>query len=148
MFIVYVSFNDFRKDEFRERFQKRMVFTVNFIEKSGDFEKEEPIFFDENSDNVLLKNAALYSDNQEVDILIKETDFRIIVNVFSIGSTIPVEEREKLYEAFMRGSNSHNKTGSGLGLRIVKRILEYHKAEISYTSLSDKENLFTVIFNK
>lgn len=96
----------------------------------------------------LFKNAALYSDNQEVDISIKETDFRITVNVFSIGSTIPVEEREKLFEAFMRGSNYHNKTGSGLGLRIVKRILEYHKAEISYTSLSDKENLFTVIFNK
>ena len=148
MFIVYVSFNDFRKDEFRERFQKRLVFTVNFIEKSGDFEKEAPIFFDENSDNVLLKNAVLYSDNQEVDISIKETDFRIIVKVFSIGSTIPIEEREKLFEAFMRGSNSQNKAGSGLGLRIVKRILEYHKAEISYTSLSDKENLFTVIFNK
>ncbi|UQB69631.1 ATP-binding protein [Epilithonimonas zeae] len=96
----------------------------------------------------LFKNAALYSDNQEVDISIKETDFRIIVKVFSIGSTIPVEEREKLFDAFMRGSNSHNKTGSGLGLRIVKRILEYHKAEISYTSLSDRENLFTVIFNK
>ncbi|MDP9955736.1 sensor histidine kinase [Epilithonimonas hungarica] len=96
----------------------------------------------------LFKNAALYSDNQEVDISIKETDFRIIVKVFSVGTTIPAEEREKLFEAFMRGSNSHNKTGSGLGLRIVKRILEYHRAEISYTSLSDKENLFTVIFNK
>ncbi|WP_313600559.1 ATP-binding protein [Epilithonimonas vandammei] len=96
----------------------------------------------------LFKNAALYSDNQEVDISIKETDFRITVNVFSVGSTIPIEEREKLFEAFMRGSNSQNKAGSGLGLRIVKRILEYHKAEISYTSLSDKENLFTVIFNK
>ena len=95
-----------------------------------------------------MKNAALYSDNQEVDILIKETDFRIIVNVFSIGSTIPIEEREKLFEAFMRGSNSQNKAGSGLGLRIVKRILEYLKAEISYTSLSDRENIFTVIFNK
>ena len=58
------------------------------------------------------------------------------------------KEREKLFEAFMRGSNSQNKTGSGLGLRIVKRILEYHKSEISYSSDSDKENLFTVIFNK
>lgn len=96
----------------------------------------------------LFKNAALYSDNQEVDILIKETDFRIIVKVFSIGSAIPVEEREKLFEAFMRGSNSQNKTGSGLGLRIVKRILEYHNAEISYSSASDNQNLFTVIFNK
>ena len=96
----------------------------------------------------LFKNAALYSDNQEVDISIKETDFRITVNVFSIGSTIPIEEREKLFEAFMRGSNSQNKAGSGLGLRIVKRILEYHKADITYSSLSDSENLFTVVFNK
>ncbi len=96
----------------------------------------------------LFKNAALYSDNQEVDISIKETDFRIIVKVYSVGSIIPLEEREKLFEAFKRGSNSHNKTGSGLGLRIVKRILEYHKADITYSSLSDRENLFTVIFNK
>lgn len=96
----------------------------------------------------LFKNAALYSDNQEVDIFIKETDFRIIVKVFSNGAVIPVDEREKLFEAFMRGSNSQHKTGSGLGLRIVKRILEYHKAEISYGSTSKRENLFTVIFNK
>lgn len=96
----------------------------------------------------LFKNAALYSDDQEVDIKIKETEFRIIVNVFSKGTIIPISEREKLFEAFMRGSNSQNKSGSGLGLRIVKRILEYHKAEISYNSLSDHENLFTVIFNK
>ncbi len=96
----------------------------------------------------LFKNAALYSDNQEVDISIKETDFRIIVKVYSVGSIIPLEEREKLFEAFKRGSNSHNKTGSGLGLRIVKRILEYHNANITYSSLLDRENLFTVIFNK
>lgn len=96
----------------------------------------------------LFKNAALYSDDQEVDISIRETEFRIIVNVFSKGTIIPVPEREKLFEAFMRGSNSQNTSGSGLGLRIVKRILEYHKADISYSSLSDNENLFTVIFNK
>ena len=96
----------------------------------------------------LFKNAALYSDDQEVDISIRETEFRIIVNVFSKGTIIPVPEREKLFEAFMRGSNSQNTSGSGLGLRIVKRILEYHKADISYSSLSDNENLCTVIFNK
>ena len=96
----------------------------------------------------LFKNAALYSDNQKVDISIKETDFRILVSIVSKGTIIPISEREKLFEAFMRGSNSQNKSGSGLGLRIVKRILEYHKAEISYNSTSENENLFTVIFNK
>jgi len=96
----------------------------------------------------LFKNAVLYSDNEEVNVSIKETDFRILVQVFSIGPAIPKDEREKLFEAFMRGSNSKNKTGSGLGLRIVKRILEYHKAEISYSSASENQNLFTVNFIK
>ena len=96
----------------------------------------------------LFKNAALYSDNQEVDISIQETESNIIVNVISKGTIIPISKREKLFEAFMRGSNSQNKSGSGLGLRIVKRILEYHKAEIFYHSPSDHENLFTINFNR
>ena len=96
----------------------------------------------------LFKNAALYSHGQEADISIRETEFRIIVTIISRGAVIPVSERDKLFEAFMRGSNSQNKSGSGLGLRIVKRILEYHKAEISYSSVADNENIFTVIFNK
>ena len=67
MFVVYVSFNDFRRDEFKLRFQKRLVFTVNFIEKSRDFEKEAPIFFDENSDNVLLnENIMIFSDAKKL----------------------------------------------------------------------------------
>lgn len=32
MFVVYFSFKDFRRDEFKLRFQKRLVFTVNFIQ--------------------------------------------------------------------------------------------------------------------
>ena len=96
----------------------------------------------------LFKNAALYSDNQEADIVILETYQHIEVKVLSKGKTIPVEERERLFDAFMRGSNSLNKSGSGLGLRIVKRIVEYHGADIIYTAPSEAENLFTVVFNK
>jgi len=67
MFVVYVSFNDFRREEFKERFQKRLVFTVNFIEKSRDFEREAPIFFDENSDNVLLnENIMIFNAEKQL----------------------------------------------------------------------------------
>ena len=96
----------------------------------------------------LFKNAAVYSDNAEVDVLITENDEILIVDVISRGNTIPEEEQPKLFDAFMRGNNSQNITGSGLGLRIVKRILEYHGAKIIYTSPAELLNKFTVIFNK
>lgn len=96
----------------------------------------------------LLKNAAVYSDNAEAKILITETDNQIFVQVNSEGKTISKEEQPKLFEAFMRGNNSQNISGSGLGLRIVKRILEYHGADIIYTSPLDNQNEFTIVFNK
>lgn len=96
----------------------------------------------------LLKNAAVYSDDTEVNILITETSHYVTVDVTSHGSTIPVEEQPKLFEAFMRGNNSQNISGSGLGLRIVKRILEYHGADIVYSAPSENTNKFSVVFNK
>lgn len=96
----------------------------------------------------LLKNAAVYSDNADAKILITETEKILLVDILSEGKTISAEEQPKLFEAFMRGNNSQNISGSGLGLRIVKRILEYHGAEISYASPSENLNKFSVIFNK
>lgn len=96
----------------------------------------------------LFKNAAVYSRNTEVDVLITETNENLTVDVISRGETIPQDEQTKLFEAFKRGNNSQNISGSGLGLRIVKRILEYHSAKITYLSPNDNVNQFSVIFNK
>ncbi|WP_426274124.1 ATP-binding protein [Chryseobacterium sp. S-02] len=96
----------------------------------------------------LFKNAAVYSDDVEVDVLITESNENLVVDVISHGNTISQEEQSKLFEAFKRGKNSQNISGSGLGLRIVKRILEYHNAQIVYTSPGDLLNKFSVIFRK
>jgi two-component system sensor histidine kinase ArlS len=96
----------------------------------------------------LFKNAAVYSDDAEVDVLITETHDQLTVDVISHGNTIPEEEQAKLFEAFMRGNNSQNISGSGLGLRIVKRILEYHNAKIKYSSPAENTNKFAITFNK
>ena len=96
----------------------------------------------------LFKNAAVYSDNSQVKVLITETSDRLSVEVISNGDTISEDEQTKLFEAFTRGNNAQNISGSGLGLRIVKRILEYHDAEIVYSSPLEFINKFTVIFKK
>lgn len=96
----------------------------------------------------LFKNAAVYSDNTEVNVLITETNDNLSIEVISHGNTISEEEQMKLFEAFTRGNNAQNISGSGLGLRIVKRILEYHDADIIYSSLEDYINKFTLFFKK
>lgn len=96
----------------------------------------------------LFKNAAIYSHNAEVKVLIKEQREQLMVDVISHGESISEQEQSKLFEAFSRGSNAQNISGSGLGLRIVKRIVEYHNAEIYYHSPKENTNIFTVIFPK
>ncbi|MDR3025819.1 ATP-binding protein [Chryseobacterium sp.] len=96
----------------------------------------------------LFKNAAVYSDNSEVNVLITETNDNLSVEVLSHGNTISEDEQAKLFEAFTRGNNAQNIAGSGLGLRIVKRILEYHDADIIYSSPREYVNKFTLIFKK
>lgn len=96
----------------------------------------------------LFKNAAVYSDSTKVKVLLTETNDHVTVEVISQGNTIPEEEQAKLFEAFTRGNNAQNISGSGLGLRIVKRILEYHDAEIWYSSPAENLNTFTIIFKK
>ncbi|ASE62818.1 HAMP domain-containing protein [Chryseobacterium indologenes] len=96
----------------------------------------------------LFKNAAIYSDSAEVKVLITETNYNLDVEVISHGETISKEDQSKLFEAFMRGNNTQNIAGSGLGLRIVKRILEYHGADIIYSSPAEQVNTFTIVFKK
>lgn len=96
----------------------------------------------------LFKNAAVYSDDSEAQVLITETESQLTVDVVSAGNTISLDEQPKLFDAFMRGNNSQNITGSGLGLRIAKRILEYHNAKIKYNSPKEHTNKFSVTFNK
>ncbi len=94
----------------------------------------------------LLKNAAIYSEDQKASVDILQIDNHLVVDVCSKGKTLSEEEQSRLYEAFMRGDNTQNKSGSGLGLRITKRILEYHNADISYIAKSENENLFRLTF--
>ncbi|AQX13317.1 HAMP domain-containing histidine kinase [Elizabethkingia meningoseptica] len=94
----------------------------------------------------LFKNAALYSDNAGVNVFIRETAYELHVMLENNGPVISDEDQKKLFEAFMRGQNSQNISGSGLGLKIVQRILEYHKAQISYEAVSGNRNVFTIIF--
>lgn len=81
----------------------------------------------------LLENAAAYSGagNQVFIKLRKETE-KTILTMENTGVQIPDESIPKLFEAFYRVDQSRNRQtgGTGLGLYIVKTILDLHGAKI------------------
>ncbi|MEC4003338.1 HAMP domain-containing sensor histidine kinase [Flavobacterium sp. SUN052] len=96
----------------------------------------------------LLKNAYLYSSNNKASVVINQTEQQqIIVLIQNQGKTITNTELNKIFEPFTRGENSIHIQGSGLGLPIVKRILDYHNATITYNSPNENTNEFKVTFS-
>ncbi|CAH0996089.1 Adaptive-response sensory-kinase SasA [Emticicia aquatica] len=96
----------------------------------------------------LLKNAYLYSKDMRANIVIEQiASHQLQINISNEGDILNHLEQEKLFEPFMRGSNSSNINGSGLGLRLSKRILDYHSATINYQAISPQTNLFKIIFS-
>ena len=95
----------------------------------------------------LLKNACLYSIDKKAIIQINHpNNDQLIVSIKNNGNVLNNEEQEILFQAFMRGKNSLNKPGSGLGLRIVQRIFKYHKAQLNYSVNENNLNKFEIIF--
>lgn len=74
----------------------------------------------------LIQNALKYSPEEEIINIYTQENKIFIENLIKnrIGNT------EELYEPFSRGENTQNIDGYGLGLSIIKNILELHK--ISY----------------
>lgn len=93
----------------------------------GDIQLLQKVF-----DN-LLGNAAAYSGagNQVIIKLWKETEITTLT-IENTGAHIPDENIPKLFEAFYRVEQSRNRQtgGTGLGLYIVKTILDLHGAKI------------------
>jgi two-component system, OmpR family, sensor histidine kinase ArlS len=93
----------------------------------------------------LIKNAYLYSENQSLNIEITLNNNKLKVLFINNGEILSNEDAEKIYEPFTRGNNNKGKSGLGLGLRIVHRILTVYGFKIKY-SVEDNKNTFTITF--
>ena len=104
---------------------------------------EEPILVLGDNDMItqviynLLENATKFARSGSTLYLgVATIDGKARVTVRNVGDTIPAEELPLLFERFHKSdkSRSEDKDGVGLGLYIVKTILEQHRQKISVTS--------------
>jgi len=93
----------------------------------------------------LLSNAIKYSPNGslvELSAYAEPGGQLIVVEDHGIG--IPPADRERLFERYHRGSNVKGVVGTGIGLYLVKMVLEMHHGNIAVESVEGKGSRFIV----
>jgi signal transduction histidine kinase len=99
--------------------------------------------------NNLISNAVKYNKNGgRVDIFIESKKDAVNLQVSDTGIGISDEDKGRLFKDFVRIKNlkTKNITGSGLGLSIMKKIVDMYHGEIEIQSTPDKGTTFTVKF--
>ncbi len=100
--------------------------------------------------NNLISNAVKYNeDNGKVDVYLSYKDEDTIeIKVVDTGIGMNEEEINKLFNEFYRAKNEKTKqiTGSGLGLPIVKKVVDLYKGDIKVSSEPGKGSTFLVYF--
>jgi signal transduction histidine kinase/CHASE2 domain-containing sensor protein len=96
--------------------------------------------------NNLVSNAIKYSpDGAEVDVTVSSQNGLVSVAVRDTGYGIPTQELDRIFEKFyrVRDRNTRDVRGTGLGLPLVKLIVESHGGTIAVDSEIGRGSTFT-----
>jgi len=95
--------------------------------------------------NNLLSNAIKYSPGESpIRIGASIQSDRAVVTVEDEGLGIPAADIDRLFERYFRGSNVSGIVGTGVGLNLVKMVVDLHGGEIVVESTEGKGSRFTV----
>ena len=99
----------------------------------------------------LLSNAIKYTDpNGCINVNIDTTDTNVIISVKDTGIGISKENQSIIFERFMQVDDilTRKCEGSGIGLSLVKSLVEMHGGKIAVYSVEDVGSEFTFTLPK
>lgn len=99
----------------------------------------------------LLSNAIKYNkENGSVDVKVEDTDQLIIISVKDTGVGIPKRKLKNIFNRYERAERDsiETKEGSGIGLNIVKQMIEALNGAIDISSVEGKGTVVKVILQK
>ncbi len=92
----------------------------------------------------LIDNAVKFSTmGGAVVIGISELEDRLCVSIGNTGQPIPPDKLPRIFNKFYQADESHASEGNGIGLAIVKRVVDLHGGEVHVSSNGDM-TVFTV----
>ncbi|MHB1558144.1 MAG: ATP-binding protein [Isosphaeraceae bacterium] len=95
----------------------------------------------------LLNNAAKYTgDGGRIDVTAEAGDGEVVVQVRDTGVGIPPEMLPQIFETFTQVDHSRSRSegGLGIGLTLVRRLVELHGGRVSAESEVGRGSVFTV----
>lgn len=130
---------------------------IPYIETKGitltfDTEKEERIMMYD-QDKVerillnLLSNAIKYNKPEgTIEVYIKEVDENILISVKDTGYGIPEDKKDTVFERFRQVDSllTRKAEGSGIGLAMVKALVEMHKGSITLNTAENQGSEFII----
>ena len=99
--------------------------------------------------NNLFSNAFKFTpEGGKVSISLKSVNNHVIVKVKDSGCGMSAETGAHIFEKFYQGDTSHATQGNGLGLALVKRVVDIVHGEISVESTVGEGSTFIVTFQR
>jgi len=124
--------------------KKEIEFALDFPEYdiSGNEELLKHVWIN------LIDNAIKFSpQGGTVNITLAELPGFIEVTVRNIGPEIPPEKQKKIFNKFYQADESHATQGNGIGLAIVRKVVELHNGSVSVLS-EGGTTTFTILLPK
>ncbi len=95
--------------------------------------------------NNLLTNAIKFTDpDGTITVLLRKEKEQAVVTITDSGCGMDENTCKRIFDRFYQGDTSHSSEGNGLGLSLVKRVIDLVEGEISVVSEKDKGSTFTV----
>ncbi len=116
-------------------------------------QKTNPIFFDKEAVTIilynLLNNAIKYTLNGTIRLLVTQDSSNndITIQVIDTGIGIPSHKINNIYKRWYRAHSEEHIQGAGIGLSIVKSLIDLHKAHISINSIENEGTTFRIVFS-
>ena len=94
--------------------------------------------------NNLLSNAMKYTDEGSITTTVEAIDDKLCISVADTGYGITPEALPHVFERYYQAKGSHQASGTGIGLALVKALAELHEGSISVESHEGQGSCFTL----